>query len=130
MRGDTPVALVRGAYAGWDAPVYFSEENTDPSRSIPRALFLGLILTAVLYVGVNVALLAALGVAGTARSVLPFTTVLMRFGGSLPSILFAFGAMMTDCRCLNQPQKSPSSPVPRAASGLRPRSGSWRKDGA
>lgn len=93
--------LVRGAYAGWDAPVYFTEENADPSRSIPRALFSGLALTAVLYIGVNLALMAALGVAGTARSVLPFTTVLMRFGGALPSILFAFGAMMTVASCAN-----------------------------
>ena len=93
--------LVRGAYAGWDAPVYFTEENADPSRSIPRALFSGLVLTALLYIGVNLALMAALGVAGTARSVLPFTTVLMRFGGALPSILFAFGAMMTVASCAN-----------------------------
>jgi amino acid transporter len=93
--------MIRGAYAGWDAPVYFSEENTAPARSIPRALLYGLILTAVLYIGVNAALLLALGVSGTARSVLPFTTVLMRFGGSLPSILFAFGAMVTVASCAN-----------------------------
>jgi APA family basic amino acid/polyamine antiporter len=93
--------MVRGAYAGWDAPVFFAEENSDPSRSIPRALFSGLLLTAVLYIGVNVALIAALGVSGTGRSVLPFTTVLMRFGGSLPSILFAFGAMVTVASCAN-----------------------------
>ncbi len=93
--------MIRGAYAGWDASVYFSEENVTPERSIPRALLYGLIVTAVLYVGVNAALLLALGVAGTARSVLPFTTVLMRFGGSLPSILFAFGAMITVASCAN-----------------------------
>jgi APA family basic amino acid/polyamine antiporter len=93
--------MVRGAYAGWDAPVFFAEENADPSRSIPRALFCGLALTAVLYVGVNVALMAVLGVAGTAHSALPFTTVLARFGGSLPSILFAFGAMVTVASCAN-----------------------------
>jgi amino acid transporter len=93
--------MVRGAYAGWDAPVYFTEENADPARSIPRALFSGLVLTAVLYIGVNLALMGALGVAGTARSVLPFTTVLLRFGGSLPSILFAFGAMVTVASCAN-----------------------------
>lgn len=93
--------MIRGAYAGWDAPVYFSEENTAPERSIPRALLYGLIVTAVLYVGVNAALLLALGVAGTAHSVLPFTTVLTRFGGSLPSILFAFGAMITVASCAN-----------------------------
>jgi amino acid transporter len=93
--------LIRGAYSGWDAPVYFSEENTSPSRSVPRALFLGLALTAFLYVGVNAALLWALGVDGTARSVLPFTTVLIRFGGQLPSLLFALGAMVTVASCAN-----------------------------
>jgi APA family basic amino acid/polyamine antiporter len=93
--------LIRGAYAGWEAPVYFAEENAQPGKAIPRALGIGLLLTAVLYVGVNLALVAALGVAGTARSVLPFTTVLMHFGGSVPSVLFAFGAMITVASCAN-----------------------------
>jgi amino acid transporter len=93
--------LIRGAYSGWDAPVYFAEENSEPARSVPRALFYGLALTAILYVGVNAALLWALGVSGTARSVLPFTTVLMRFGGQMPSILFALGAMITVASCAN-----------------------------
>lgn len=93
--------LIRGAYAGWEAPVYFAEENARPEKSIPRALAIGLVVTAALYIGVNLALLAALGVAGTARSVLPFTTVLMHFGGSVPAILFAFGAMITVASCAN-----------------------------
>ncbi|MBV9989856.1 MAG: APC family permease [Alphaproteobacteria bacterium] len=93
--------LIRGAYAGWEAPVYFAEENAQPAKAIPRALGIGLLLTALLYIGVNVALLAALGVAGTARSVLPFTTVLMHFGGNVPSVLFAFGAMITVASCAN-----------------------------
>lgn len=93
--------LIRGAYAGWEAPVYFAEENEQPGKAIPRALGIGLMLTALLYVGVNLALLAALGVEGTARSVLPFTTVLMHFGGSVPSVLFAFGAMITVASCAN-----------------------------
>lgn len=93
--------LVRGAYAGWEAPVYFTEENAAPERSIPRALLWGLILTATLYIGVNAALLIALGVEGTAQSALPFTRVLMRLGGSLPAILFALGAMITVASCAN-----------------------------
>lgn len=93
--------LIRGAYAGWEAPVYFTEENAAPARSIPRALAIGLALTVVVYVGVNAALLGALGVAGTARSVLPFTTVLMRFGGAMPAVLFALGAMITVASCAN-----------------------------
>jgi APA family basic amino acid/polyamine antiporter len=93
--------LIRGAYAGWEAPVYFAEENERPEKSIPRALAIGVVVTAALYIGVNLALLAALGVAGTARSVLPFTTVLMHFGGNVPAVLFAFGAMITVASCAN-----------------------------
>ncbi len=92
---------IRGAYAGWEAPVYFTEENAQPSRSIPRALMLGLALTVVLYVGVNAALFWAIGLSGVARQVEPFTTVLDLFGGPLPSILFAFGAMITVASCAN-----------------------------
>jgi len=93
--------LIRGAYSGWDAPVYFSGENVSPSKSIPRALAFGLILTAVLYVSVNAALLHALGPSGVAASPLPFTAVLNRFGGALPSILFALTAMITVASCAN-----------------------------
>ena len=93
--------LVRGAYAGWEAPVYFSEENAEPGRSIPRALFLGLALTALLYVGVNAALLVALGVSGTSHSVLPFDSVLTRFGDFWPGLLFSIGAMITVASCAN-----------------------------
>jgi len=92
---------IRGAYAGWEAPVYFTEENAEPSRSIPRALLLGLVLTIALYVGVNLALFWAIGLSGVARQVEPFTTVLNLFGGPLPSILFAFGAMITVASCAN-----------------------------
>jgi len=93
--------LIRGAYAGWEAPVYFSEENAEPGRSIPRALFLGLAFTALLYVGVNAALLLALGVDGTARSVLPFNAVLVHFGNFWPVLLFSIGAMITVASCAN-----------------------------
>src|SRR5262249_38122300 len=56
--------LIRGAYSGWDAPIYFTGENVSPSASIPRALFYGILLISVLYVAVNAALIHALGVEG------------------------------------------------------------------
>jgi amino acid transporter len=93
--------LIRGAYSGWDMPAYFSEENVAPSRSIPRALLMGIVVTAVLYVAVNAGLLYALGVDGVAASTLPFTTVLDRFGGTVPSILFALGAIVSVVSCCN-----------------------------
>ena len=93
--------LIRGAYSGWDSPVYFSGENVSPSRSIPRALFYGIALTGLLYIGVNAALLYALGQGGVAASPLPFMTVLQGFGGAVPSVLFALTAMITVASCAN-----------------------------
>ena len=88
-------ALIKGAYSGWDAPVYFTEENEQPASSVPNALFIGLMMTSFLYVAVNAALLYALGPAATGATALPFSAVLDRIGGPLPGILFAVGAMIT-----------------------------------
>ncbi len=93
--------LIMGAYAGWNTPIYFTGENTAPEKSIPRALFFGILVTGILYVGVNWALLHALGPAGVASSPLPFSVVLSRLGGSLPSVLFALTAMVTVASCCN-----------------------------
>lgn len=47
-------------YDGWSGVIYFSEEVKDPGRSIPRALFGGVISVIVIYLLVNVALLYVL----------------------------------------------------------------------
>jgi amino acid transporter len=93
--------LIKGAYSGWDAPVYFAEENIAPARSLPRALLIGIAITASLYLLVNGALLHALGPQGTAASGLPFATVLNRVGGSWASLVFTIGAMITVTSCAN-----------------------------
>ena len=93
--------LIRGAYAGWDAPIYFSEENTAPAHSIPRGVFFGVALTSFLYIAVNAGLLYALGPHGTAQSALPFMAVLRNVAGPFASVLFAIGAMTTVLSCAN-----------------------------
>jgi amino acid transporter len=93
--------MIVGAYSGWSGPAMFSEENKNPGRSIPLALALGLLTTAVLYVCVNLGLLAVLGADGLAQSVLPFTRVLGRIGGPVPGVLFAIGAMIVVASCAN-----------------------------
>lgn len=113
--------LIRGAYSGWDASIYFSGENIDPAKSLPRALLYGVLLTTVLYVGVNAALLHALGAAGVAQSPLPFTTVLNRIGGAVPSMLFAVTAMVTVASCANaNVMSAPRVLLALAADGLLP----------
>jgi len=93
--------LIAGAYSGWIEPAYFSEENEDPGRSIPRAIGIGILVTAALYLSVNGVLLATLGIAGVAHSALPFTAVLSQVGGSAAGILFAVCAMVIVASCAN-----------------------------
>jgi len=93
--------LIKGAYTGWDAAIYFSEESVAPGQSIPRAVFIGIAVTAFLYVAVNAMLLHVLGIAGTAASSLPFATVLARVAGSGASLLFAIGGMIIVIGCAN-----------------------------
>jgi APA family basic amino acid/polyamine antiporter len=93
--------LIMGAYAGWSTPLSFAGENADPGRTLPRAMFGGIALTAFLYIGVNWALLHALSPAGVAASSLPFSAVLSHFGGHIPATLFALTALITVASCSN-----------------------------
>jgi APA family basic amino acid/polyamine antiporter len=63
--------MVNETYAGWNSPVYLTEENRRPERSIPRALFGGIAIVATIYVLSNVALLSVLPLEGIAQSKLP-----------------------------------------------------------
>jgi len=93
--------LIVGAYSGWYEPAFFSEECKAPGRSLPRAMAIGLLLTAILYIAINGALLHALGVAGIAASSLPFTPVLARIGGSFAATAVAVFAMLSVASCTN-----------------------------
>lgn len=50
-------------YLGWNAPVYVASEIHDPSRTLPRALFLGLGLCMLAYLALNLVYLYALPLA-------------------------------------------------------------------
>ena len=49
-------------YDGWTGPVYFSEEIQDPGRSVPRALFAGVLSVIAIYLLVNLAFLYVLSI--------------------------------------------------------------------
>lgn len=53
----TAMLVIVGAYNGWGDVVVYGEEIENPGRSIPRALFGGILGVTLLYVAVNVALL-------------------------------------------------------------------------
>jgi basic amino acid/polyamine antiporter, APA family len=58
-------------YGGWQSALYFTEEDLDPARNLPRAMIGGVLSVIVIYTLVNVALLAVLPMATLAQSTLP-----------------------------------------------------------
>jgi APA family basic amino acid/polyamine antiporter len=58
-------------YGGWQSALYFSEEDRDPDRNLPRAMIGGVAAVIVVYLLVNVALLIVLPLGDLARSTLP-----------------------------------------------------------
>ncbi len=58
-------------YGGWQSALYFTEEDRDPGRNLPRAMIGGVLTVIVIYLLVNAALLAVLPVPDLARSTLP-----------------------------------------------------------
>jgi basic amino acid/polyamine antiporter, APA family len=74
--------LVIGTYGGWNAVIYFAEEDRDPSRNIPRSLFGGVILVIVIYLLVNFALLYILPISKLATSKLAAADAMEQIFGS------------------------------------------------
>jgi APA family basic amino acid/polyamine antiporter len=58
-------------YGGWQSPLYFTEEDRDPSRNLPRTMIGGVLSVIVIYLLVNIALLNALSTSGLASTTLP-----------------------------------------------------------
>jgi basic amino acid/polyamine antiporter, APA family len=78
-------------YGGWQSALYFTEEDRDPDRNLPRAMIGGVAAVIVVYLLVNLALLMVLPVSAIARSTLPAAdaaqVVLGGRGGQLITIL-------------------------------------------
>ncbi|MGH9408376.1 MAG: APC family permease [Vicinamibacterales bacterium] len=58
-------------YGGWQSALYFTEEDRDPSRNLPRAMIGGVAAVIAIYLLVNLALLRVLPIARLAASTLP-----------------------------------------------------------
>ena len=59
------------AYGGWQSALYFTEEDRDPTRNLPRAMIGGVVSVTIVYLLVNLALLAVLPIPDLAKSTLP-----------------------------------------------------------
>jgi APA family basic amino acid/polyamine antiporter len=58
-------------YDGWHTAAYFTEEDVDPGRNLPRSMISGVLLIIGIYILVNLALLYVLPVSAMAGSKLP-----------------------------------------------------------
>ncbi|MEO6221879.1 MAG: APC family permease [Vicinamibacterales bacterium] len=78
-------------YGGWQAALYFTDEDRDPARNLPRSMIGGVLAVIAVYVLVNVALLAVLSIPELAASTLPAsdaaTRVLGDRGGRVITLL-------------------------------------------
>jgi len=73
--------LIMFAYGGWADMSFVAAEVRDPERNIFRALVLGTLAVAGIYLAVNIALALALGIGGLARSPAVAAEVMsLRFG--------------------------------------------------
>ena len=62
-------------YDGWYCAVYFTEEDRDPGRNLPRSAFGGVLCTLAIYLLINVALMYALPLGRLASSPFPAAEV-------------------------------------------------------
>jgi len=76
------VASIVIAYAGWQSALYFTEEDRDPARNLPRAMIGGVVAVIVIYLLVNIALLAILPMSELAASDLPAADAARRIAGA------------------------------------------------
>lgn len=86
--------VITGTYNGWGDLVFFGEEIRDPGRSIPRALFGGILAVAVLYLLINAAILYVLTPAGAAGSEFAAADAALKaFGPNGDFVLTLFGIL-------------------------------------
>ena len=89
------LAFVMYAYSGWNASVYIIGELHEPHRTLPRALFAGVGIVLLLYVGLNAVFLYTTPVAKYAGQIQVATIVgdhiFGPLGGRLVSALICFG---------------------------------------
>lgn len=79
---------------GWYSAIYFTEEDRDPGRNLPRSAIGGVVATIGIYLLVNLALLYALSIPELAGSMLPAADAAQRiFGGQGGRIITALSLL-------------------------------------
>ncbi len=100
-RGAAVLALAAGlgpvlfAFGGWQQLNFVADEITDPRRTIPRALLVGIAIVITVYLSVNVAYLWGLGASGLAGSRAPAADTMYAVFGDRGQRLIALGIIVS-----------------------------------
>jgi len=68
-------------YFGFNNAVYFTEEDKNPHKNLPRSLFFGIVTVMLIYVMINIGLIAVLPLQTIAGSILPAADVAQKIFG-------------------------------------------------
>jgi len=90
------------AYGGWQTACFEAGELKQPRRDLPRALVLGVIGVAALYISVNFICVRALGVTGLAETHTPASAVMRLALGQKGATLIALGIAVSTLGFLSQ----------------------------
>jgi basic amino acid/polyamine antiporter, APA family len=97
----TALVPVLFAYGGWQQTNFVAEEMIDAERNLPRALVMGVLIVAVVYLAVNLTYLRALGVSALAASRAPAADVMGAYFGETGRKLIAAGIAVSTFGFLN-----------------------------
>ena len=97
----TALVPVLFAYGGWQQTNFVAEEMVNARRDLPRALVIGVLVVAAVYLAANLTYLRALGVAGLATSHAPAADVMGAFAGNAGRRLIAAGIAVSTFGFLN-----------------------------
>jgi APA family basic amino acid/polyamine antiporter len=110
------------AYGGWHMVTYSAGETVDAARTIPRALFVGVLIVTACYIGVNAAYLAVLPVqtvATSTRVAADFADAVLGAGGA--ALLSALVIVSTLGAVTGIVLAGPRAYLAAASDGLLPR---------
>ena len=87
------IRAIYGAYGGWEAAVYFSEELHEPERNVARATFGGIALVTVIYTLINAAVLHVLPMGVLTQSTLAVSDAMAAVMGPGSGVVVTVVAM-------------------------------------
>lgn len=98
----TALVPILFTYGGWQTASFVSGEMRDPRRDLPRGLLAGVIGVVIVYLLVNTAFLAALGIDGLAASKAPASDVMRAALGERGGQFIAAGVAISTVGFLSQ----------------------------